>query len=340
MSCPFTRRAFDTGFKTKNGKSLLYITTSKASFIFKPKDELGARTQKRSHVHTNIKITKYVEIPCGHCEQCQAKQAKEKCERACAEAKQWKHNAVINLTYDNEHVPITEYGTLTLKYEDFQLFKKRLLQHYKRKYDQTGIRFMVAGEYGETYARPHYHAIFFNLEVKDLKEHGKTKKGSNEYLSDEIQKLWGKGYVTIGDVTQETIQYVANYCLKKVKGSGAKEYYAKLGIEPEFVQSSRNPGIGANWLENNKQSLIDYGKAFIGTNLGVMEIHPNQYFDRKLEKEQPELLKRLKEKRKNTAEMKERTRALISGLGIDEQRYNDALNFHDKIKKAKCRNTI
>lgn len=332
-SCPFVKKAFYTGkINKETGKNEVIIASRNKKWIYNPNA-------------INQKLTEYIEIPCGECEICKANQAQAKAERAIAEAESHENNCVINLTYNDENLPINinkETGTVTptLKYKDFQDFKKRLLQHYKRKYNQENIRFMVAGEYGEQYKRPHYHAIFFNLDIKDKKEHGKTKKGSKEYTSEEIQKLWGKGYTTIGEVNQSSIQYIANYCLKKFKGKEAKRKYEELGIQPEFVQSSRRPGLGHEYLIKNKEKILENNKSYINTNNGTIEIHRNKYFDRLIEKENPEIIKNIKKERNELQKAREQTRALITKTDIETTRINQYNQFIEKIKKAKIRNQI
>ncbi len=290
-----------------------------------------------------VDLVDYVEIPCGQCEVCKANQARKKAERATAEAATWEHNEVINLTYNDEHLP---YNTRadgkkvpTLKYKDVQDFKKRLLKYWKEKYGQEGIRFMCACEYGEKHQRPHYHMIMFNFECEDKYDWGYTKKGSKEYRSPTIEKIWGKGNVTLGDVTPETIQYVANYCLKKFKGKKAKGIYEKMGIEPESVKSSNRKGLGALFYEKHKETYLEHGKCFVGTENGLKTISSNKYFDKLLANEYGDkLLEEKKLKRMLLAQARETTRAALSGVSIEEQRKNDERLFLEKIQKAKKRN--
>ena len=359
MSCPYTKRAFDTGYKTDNGKKLLYITSNKTNFIYKPKSKECAYSQAPKDIFTDKIITDYVEIPCGECEQCQAKRAEEWKERCIAESKLWKHNCVINLTYNDENLPINHFKIIeetgervkatpeestikipTIRYKDVQDFKKRLAEHWKRKHGESEIRFVCACEYGDKRQRPHYHLIMFNLHLRDMEDHGFTPKGGREFLSKEIQKIWNKGWVTIGEVTEESIAYIANYTLKKIKGANAKEYYKQHGKEPEMIRYSNKPGIGATWFEAHKEEFYKYGKMYIGTNKGVLEIHSNRYLDRKTAQEDPELIEAIKLSRKELASRKEATRAKISGISIEEQRMNDARLFHERIKKAKIRSAI
>ncbi len=327
--------AFFTGEKTAGGGEKL---------IFRDRftEELKYMHHLPKGGDVEVTLTEYVEIPCGNCEICKANQAKAKAERAIAEAMSWEHNEVINLTYNNENLPKKKRpdGTevATLNYKDVQDFKKRLLKQWKQKYNANGIRFLCACEYGEKYQRPHYHLIMFNFEAHDKKFYGYTLKGSKEWGSEEIAKIWGKGNITIGEVTPATIQYVANYCLKKFKGKEAKGYYKDLGIEPEKVTSSNRKGLAGDFLEKRIELYKNTGKCFVGTENGLKTIGVNKYFDQRIAKIYGEdVLKQIKEERMQLASDREKTRAFITGIDIETQRENDERLFLEKIKSAKQR---
>lgn len=335
-SCPRPLHGFYTGRLTaKGGKEIILrgSDVTEMEFILPHKDG-GDRI---------INLVDYVEIPCGKCMICKANQARKKGERAMAEAATWEHNEVINLTYNDENLP---YNTKkdgnkvpTLRYKDVQDFKKRLLKHWKNEYGQEGIRFMCACEYGEKHQRPHYHMIMFNFECEDKYDWGYTKKGSKEFRSPTIEKIWGKGNVTLGEVTPETIQYVANYCLKKFKGKKAKGIYQNLGIEPESVKSSNRKGLGALYYEKHKETYKEHGKCFVGSENGLKTVSSNKYFDKLLAEEYGDwLLEQVKAKRSKLAEDRERTRAFITGVDVETLRQNDERLFLEKIQKAKKRN--
>lgn len=335
-SCPRPLHLFYTGEYNAKGNKATIITNRKIKEItVSHYDIIGKKNY-------NIIISDYIEIPCGTCSICKANQARKKAERAMAEASTWEHNEVINLTYNEENLPLNTKadGTkvATLRYKDVQDFKKRLLKHWKKKYNQTGIRFLCACEYGEKHKRPHYHLIMYNFEAKDKKFFGYTKKGSKEWGSEEITKIWGKGNITIGEVTPETIQYVSNYCLKKFKGKKAKGIYKELGIEPESVRSSNRKGLGAMFIEKHLEQYKDNGKCYIGTENGPKAITTNSYFDKILaDKYGDELLEKIKAKRMKLAKERELTRSTISGVDLETQRANDERLFLEKIRHAKQR---
>lgn len=340
MSCSQPSRLYPTGMtNAETGKeSYIYERFKKYINEGKPSVDLFSRAMKNND--------NFIEVPCGSCENCKADQAYEKAFRMMAEDKSSTASCVVNLTYDDVHMPkVFEYDvetgevlstfTNTLFYPDVQAFKKRLQRHFKYKYNEDNIRSVVAGEYGDQYGRPHYHIVFYNLDIRDLVYRGKTKNGSDEYTSETISKLWGKGFVTIGDFSRETAQYVSNYILKKIKGGESEAHYKGLGKRPEFVISSRKPGIGADWLINHIEDYKKYGKLVIGTNSGLMELHSCQYLDRIIAEQDPEEAKRLKEAKSNLAKMREEFRAQLSNVPIEELRETRAKEFHSRIKYAK-----
>lgn len=330
-SCPKPLHAFWTGDKTPTGAEKLifkdrFTNEVKYPHIIPGKGEIW------------VDLVDYIEIPCGKCEVCKANQARQKGERAMAEASLYLYNECINLTYNEENLPRNSSGRGTLRYKDVQLFKKRLLKYWKEHYNEDKIKFLCACEYGEKYGRPHYHMIMFNFQCHDKYAWGESKKGSKQFRSPIIEKLWGLGNVTLGEVTPETIQYVSNYCLKKFKGKKAKGIYEKMGIEPEMVRGSNQNGLGSAFWAQHKETYEEHGKCFLGTFNGLKTLCVNRYYDELLKREKgEERLKEIKEERKKLMEARELTRAKVSGVDINTQRENDYKLFLEKIKKAKVR---
>jgi len=76
-----------------------------------------------------------------------------------------------------------------------------------------------------------------------------------------LDKLWGRGFCSVGGVSFETAAYIARYCTEKINGVLADRHYLldhpfidhETGEVfthrvPEFNQMSRAEGIGKNWL--------------------------------------------------------------------------------------------
>ena len=222
-------------------------------------------------------------VPCGKCIGCILDHANEWATRCAMETSYWENACFITLTYDSNlrngrrtggqkykyNLPMTEKGKMTLCQKDFTDFMKRLRKKYEGIKGETTakgkekfpIRYFCCGEYGPENGRPHYHAILFNWKPKDLKFKNLNHKKQPLYISPELAKIWGHGFVIIGEANYETACYVARYVTKKW-GDAKKEietYYSwdkkkqkvvrrrrtiKGEVEPEFITMSRNGGIG------------------------------------------------------------------------------------------------
>lgn len=220
-------------------------------------------------------------IPCGKCEGCQVDKANDWATRAALEAQNWHKNAFLTLTYSNEHLPTKR----TLQKADLQKFWKRL-----RKTGEQ-IRYIACGEYGPKTLRPHYHAIVFNYWPDDAKFYKKNIVGDLLFTSEKLNKIWGLGYVIVGMVSYESAAYVARYVQKKAFGID-KNFNLKHGRAPEFVLTSRRPGISALTFQNSelwKKVLRNEG-ILIHTKKGVEH------------KKLPQFLRKMWREKGNTAE--------------------------------------
>ena len=258
------------------------------------------------------KGARLLELPCGQCVECRLARSREWATRCMLETKDHKNNYFITLTYNNDNLPkgnginidtgeIFEVGTL--KPKDLQDFMKRLRITWERKYNITNIRYYACGEYGEQYARPHYHAIIFGLPIFDLKPDHRNKKGNMNFRSDEIEKIWGKGRIAIGTVTWDSCAYTARYVMKKQTGKGKEEYYKIIGVEPEFVRMSRRPGIARNYYEQHKKNIYECDEIWISTRKGVQKVKPSKYYDKLFDIEEHEELEEIKRKRRANADI-------------------------------------
>lgn len=192
-------------------------------------------------------------IPCGRCMDCRLAYSREWALRCMHEAQIAGESSFVTLTYDDAHLPVD----WNLNYRHFQLFMHRL-----RKSAPGRGRFFMCAEYGDDYGRPHYHAILFGCVFPD-RVYWKSVDGIRYYLSDELSKLWGQGFVSIGDATMQSAGYVARYNLKKITGPEAGSVYQFVTPDGEvvmrdapFCQGSLRPGIGARWFERYRGDVF------------------------------------------------------------------------------------
>lgn len=235
------------------------------------------------------RILKPTLIPCGKCIGCRLAKSREWAIRVENEAKMYESNRFVTLTYDNKHLPRS--GSLNPLH--VELFIKRLRDKYG-----SGIKYLITGEYGAKYRRPHYHCILFNVDFGD-EVHVSTRDSVRYTSSKNCEKLWGKGFVTIGDVNFASAAYVSRYVTKKIYGDAAADHYGNL--LPEFQRQSTRPGIGSKYFEKYYHDIYDvYDKCITSNGL---KIKPPRYYDKLLAKIDPELYNKVKEKRsKNICE--------------------------------------
>jgi hypothetical protein len=239
-----------------------------------------------------------IEIPCGQCIGCRLERSRQWAVRCVHELQMHDKSCYLTLTYSPENLP--RFGSL--KKKDFQDFMKRLRKHFSG----SKIRFFHCGEYGENGARPHYHACVFGIDFDDKEKHKKNPQGDQLYTSRLLEKIWGKGHCTIGNVTFASAAYVARYITKKIIGPRAELHYNHIDFEtgevlaehePEYVTMSRRPGIGIPWYEKFKTDC--YPSDFVVVNLKRMRI-PRAY-EAMLQKEDSHKLAQLKAERRVAA---------------------------------------
>lgn len=163
------------------------------------------------------RLTPDIKVPCGRCVGCRLERSRQWAMRCMHEAKMHKQNCFITLTYNEENRPYND----DLNYQDFQLFMKRL----RERFQGTTIKFYMCGEYGPKLGRPHFHACLFGIDFPDRKLWKVTDSKSKLYRSEILEKLWTKGFSSVGDVNFESAAYVARYIMKKVTGEAAELHY-------------------------------------------------------------------------------------------------------------------
>lgn len=326
MTCFYPLHRFITGYDSNNDKVIARVVSGETKILRGTNGTI---------------VSEYQEIPCGKCIGCRLDYAKNWANRCMLEAQQYEHNYMLTLTYDEEHVPITKtyeqidgtvYCETTLNPRDVQLFLHKLRKHWEREYNwkketddkgdtiKYGFRYFLAGEYGEKSSRAHYHLIMFNFPVYDLVEIEKSHKGFPQLSSPTIEKLWGKGRISLVACNWDTCAYVARYVVKKQKGPGSADYYEQLGKLPEFVRMSRNPGIGRDYYEQHKDIIYDTDEMFLSTSKGLQVVKPAKYYDKLYDLENPEKLFEIKEQRVERA--KERARQELLKTDVKAEFYN------------------
>lgn len=235
-------------------------------------------------------------LPCGQCRGCRAAKSREWSMRCMHEASLHKDNSFLTLTYDDDHVP--KNGSLDR--EAFASFMKRL----RKSIEPERVRYFQVGEYGSRTNRPHYHALLFGYNPPDRVQVS-MRAEYPVFTSELLRDLWRAGSHELGSVTPQSAGYVAKYIRKRLTGRWAKLAYGER--QAPFALMSRNPGIGAGWIDKfegevyRDDSVIVVGK----------ENKPPRYYDRRIEKRCPGKLEEVKWNREKSRNWEEERAARL-----------------------------
>lgn len=348
MSCNFPNKMFLIG-KKDNGKNDLLFCNGRVHHV-----ELVNGTWKRAYSSGVSKqaervIYQNIDVPCNVCLECRLDHSREWANRCLMEMAYHQVSMFITLTYDDEHVPhqysfddvksgIAECETecsdttkllslKTIRKKDLQDFIKRLRNYYG---NTQKIRYFACAEYGEHTFRPHYHAIIFGAIMPDLVLHSESVTGK-VFTSEILRNIWQKGNVLIAEANFNTAAYVARYVTKKA-GNTNSDYIEKYGLEKEFITMSRRPGIGSYFYDNN--DVFRYDHIVVGTDKGSYKFKQPRYFQKLLERDDPERYKDFKEKNDIFAKLSYENFKWTKGTDLE---YLDYLETRDENLKKRVK---
>ncbi len=243
------------------------------------------------------RLWKAITVPCNHCIGCRTDRLQDWTNRAVLEAQMHDDNCFLTLTYDDNHLP----PGYSLEPDHLVKFFKRLRIWIARNVQgNPKIKFRACGEYGETTFRPHYHVLLHGWMPPDLQQWDQDEKtGHWTFTSEILDKIWSHGQTITGSITSESAAYVNGYINKKFKSDSASDYDItdpRTGItykrHPEFQRTSI--GYGRSYYEKYKSDVYPADNVVVSGR----KVTVPRYFDRLLSQENPDLLERLKERRK------------------------------------------
>lgn len=254
----------------------------------------------KSPMHTII------QVPCGKCLECRLEQTRVWANRCVLEAKQWKHNYFVTLTYNDDTMPRNSDGVPTINYEDIQKFLRKLRYNLGK---DVKLRYLVGCEYGNKIntpplGRPHAHFILFNCPLRDLtqdfkealdveyddkgnaikckfKHHQKPNDEFGLSYSKLIHKCWDyKGNISVGEFSFDCAAYIAQYCTKKINPKNL-EAYKYWNVMQEVVHCSTRPGIGAGYFDTHPEDKVYANDHIIVAGRGSAHVASvPRYFDK------------------------------------------------------------
>lgn len=226
-------------------------------------------------VFSEKKGCREIQIPCGQCIGCRCRRQNAWAVRAMCESQLHECNWFPTFTYATENLPM--HGSL--RYSDIQQCWRNLRKRV------GSFRYFVAGEYGDSFGRAHWHALMFGLNLPDL-ERVNTSGDQPIYKSKILEEAWGKGFVYLGLVTPQSARYCASYTVKKVTGQRAEEHYQRVipetgeivSVAPEMARMSLKPGLGAAWLDKYWPEVVEHDGVCMDGKIHAMP----RFFDKRL----------------------------------------------------------
>jgi len=219
----------------------------------------------------------------------------------------------FTLTYDDEHLPQSCCGP-TLERDRITRLRKDVDQDSTRGFFEK-FKFFAVGEYGDTNRRPHYHGVAFVDYPWQVIEVEPSRNGTRQFVCAEFTRLWPEGRHRISKLNFELAAYAARYALKKQTGSASRRYG---GRTPEF--SSWCHGMGQEYFNEFRGDVYPADECIITRADGKrVPMLPPALYDRWLEKIDPEMLQKVRDKR---LELRE-TYTEAEWFGLEnKQKYN------------------
>lgn len=187
-------------------------------------------------------------FPCGQCMPCRLNRRRVWTHRLMLEQLQHSDSSFVTLTYDDDHLPVTN----SLDPKHLQDWLKR----FRKAIAPLKIRYYAVGEYGDVSQRPHYHIALFGYPSCRFGVSRYSRTRSECCSSCELVRTsWSFGHVLLGTLGEHSCQYVAGYVTKKMT---AKDDARLNGRHPEFGRMSLRPGLGYDALHELASVLLSH----------------------------------------------------------------------------------
>lgn len=226
-------------------------------------------------------------VGCGKCMPCHLKYCNQWNFRMRIHAN---HNPIfycLTLTYDNGHLPYVKgkngkiYMTLVRAHAQqfFKNLRNNQAKRIKNKAHRPKISYIICGEYGDQFKRPHYHAIVFNANP------------------DDILQSWKYGAIYFGASDLEsTVNYTLKYALKSKiwksdkiadyqrpfinvsKGIGEDLIYKKSKVYPITYTNKK----GNKQIKNHTIKCVFNNLPDVVNNGGIKTLLPRYYSNKLL----------------------------------------------------------
>lgn len=175
----------------------------------------------------------------------------------------------------------------------------------------------MCGEYGSKRGRPHFHALLFGVDFHEDRFKLALNGSHDLYGSPTLNNLWPHGFSYFGSVNFASASYVAGYAAKKLRRAEHENENTWIdahldengelvpgqfeSFQQEYIQASRRPGLGGEWIENNWPEIYPRDEVAIEGKI----YRPPAYYDRYMREHFPDHWVAVLEKRMEFAEQKE-----------------------------------
>lgn len=233
-------------------------------------------------------------LPCGHCEHCCRRKAGESALRfqhelhlpvsrrkgpggeAVWEPLASREGQFLTLTYRDECLPRSDAEW----HRHNVLFLKGVRERAERVHGAK-LRTLGCRERGDSFGRPHSHFVLVGHAFEVTREWVGVGDSRKPVLRcPELEALWPYGHVGVGELTDESIGYVARYTMKKVGGSSAGVEWIERGrrkvraswyVLPDGARVllavadavGRSQGLGRGWFDRFGEQAIEQGAVIV-----------------------------------------------------------------------------
>ena len=210
----------------------------------------------------------YLQVPCNKCIVCKNKKIREWNARMMCETQLYDTPPMfVTLTYNDDHLPL-----LGIEKRDIQLFLKRLRERLEYLGYTNKIRYVFCGEYGSKTQRPHYHGLIWNMPCLPIQmllnlienawayrcTFAKYRTIPNDFkfyryeIPKKVKQYFHRlGYAYVKLAHDNSAYYIGKYMFKA-------EDNTPKGKNPNFFLSSRNNGIGYDFIMSKKNHYEKY----------------------------------------------------------------------------------
>lgn len=199
-------------------------------------------------------------LPCGGCYGCRRDRLLLWTARAQYEHSRYQSASFLTLTYDEYHLPRSH------ALADPSLCKQQATGFFNRLHGKCPPHArLLVGEYGDRFARPHYHALIYGLDWHD-------------YMP-VFDKTWPHGSIKSLPVSAGSVRYVLDYMRKNINGPLAVELYDKTLRERPFFTASRH--FGEQFFSDHAEEISKTGFVSIGSRLCCVPTHYKNIYAKK-----------------------------------------------------------